>query len=80
MPRANRLEDAPNIATLETIQTFEFAADLDSPFFTAASYRQGATPQAQIENYPARLILQRSLISDEVGVVIDDDFREQVQK
>jgi hypothetical protein len=77
MPCPDRLEDPPNITTLESIQKLEFTRNFDSARFTPSPRRQRAGPETQIEHHPVCMILQRSLIADKVGVVVAGDLFEQ---
>ncbi|GAG78486.1 unnamed protein product [marine sediment metagenome] len=80
MPGTDRVEEPLNIATLETIQRCEFVPDLDSPLLASTSHRQGASPEPQVEDHAVRLILQRSLVPGEIGVIIQRDFLEYGQQ
>ena len=80
MPRADGLEDSHDVLTFETTQTFEFSTNFDAPLFTATAHRQGTAAVTQIEHHPVRLVLQGTLVSYEIGVVVARDFFEQGQE
>ena len=76
MPCSDRLEDPSDITTLVSTQKFQFTRDFDSAHFTPSPRRQCAGPETQIEYHPVRMIFQRSLIADKVGVVVAGDLFE----